>query len=132
MTSTDPTLSDSAEGHYAVTEANLLQATERKRLRALVAADIETADLLHANDFQLINPGGGALSKEEYLGEIASGNIHYHLWEPGSIAVRVQGQMAILRYQSQIEISVDGQTAPLRRYWPTDSYEKTDGRWQIV
>ena len=38
--------------------ADLLEATERTRLRALVEADIATADLLHADDYQLITPGG--------------------------------------------------------------------------
>jgi len=74
MTSTDSTINDNAEGHYAVTEADLLRATERNRLRALVEADMETAYQLHADDFQLINPAGGALSKEQYLGGIASGD----------------------------------------------------------
>ena len=132
MTSTDSTINDNAEGHYAVTEADLLRATERNRLRALVEADMETAYQLHADDFQLINPAGGALSKEQYLGGIASGDIQYHLWEPESIAVRVQGQIAILRYQAQLEISVNRQRAALRRFWHTDSYELRDGRWQVV
>ncbi len=131
MTNTKP-INESAEGNSSAAEADLLRATERKRLRALVEADMATAGALHADDFQLINPGGGALSKEQYLGGIASGDIHYHLWEPESIAVRVQGQMAILRYQAQLEISVNGQRAPLRRYWHTDSYELRDGRWQVV
>ena len=132
MTITDSTINDSAEGDYAVTAADLLRATERKRLRALIEADMETADALHADDFQLINPSGRSLSKEEYLGGIASGDIHYLLWEPESITVRLYGEMAILRYQAQLEISVRGQKAPLRRFWHTDSYKKSDGRWQVV
>jgi Domain of unknown function (DUF4440) len=54
-------------------EAERLRAIERERLHALITADIEAAEPLHADDFQLITPGGGALSKEEYLGGIASG-----------------------------------------------------------
>ncbi len=87
---------------------------------------------LHADDFQLINPYGIAFSKEQYLGGIASGEIHYLVWEPESIAVRQHGEMAILRYQAQLEIIVSGQKLPLRRFWHTDSYEKRDGRWQVV
>jgi hypothetical protein len=54
-------------------EAERLRAIERERLRALVTAAIETAERLHADDFQLITPGGGMLSKSKYLGGIASG-----------------------------------------------------------
>lgn len=57
--------------------ADQLRAAERERLRALVAADVEAAGRLHADDFQLINPLGGSLSKAEYLGAIASGEINY-------------------------------------------------------
>ncbi|HEU5326140.1 MAG TPA: nuclear transport factor 2 family protein, partial [Candidatus Limnocylindria bacterium] len=43
--------------------AALLEATERRRLRALVDADLPTADALHADDYELITPGGSSLSK---------------------------------------------------------------------
>lgn len=56
---------------------DLLRATERERLSALVSGDLERADRLHTRDFQLINPLGGSLSKEQYLGGIASGQIRY-------------------------------------------------------
>jgi len=40
--------------------------------------------------------------------------------------------MAILRYQAQMETSVNGQRAPLHRNWHTDFYELRGGRWQVV
>src|SRR5688572_2159904 len=82
-------------------DAELLRSTERERLRALVTRDVDRAGQLHADDFQLINPLGGALSKAQYLAGIRSGQIHYLYWEPGSIAVRVYGDVAVIRYQSQ-------------------------------
>jgi hypothetical protein len=36
-------------------DAELLRATERERLRALVSGDVERAGELHTEDFQLIN-----------------------------------------------------------------------------
>jgi hypothetical protein len=39
-------------------EAEVVRATERARLRALVDKDMEMANQLHADDFELINPGG--------------------------------------------------------------------------
>jgi hypothetical protein len=115
-------------------EAEHLRVTERARLRALVEANVDVARPLHADDFQLITPSGVALSKDEYLGRIASGYLDYRMWEPGVIAVRVQGRMALLRYHAHLDIVVGGHdvVGPLRRYWHTDSYEQRDGRWQVV
>lgn len=114
-------------------EADLIRTTERDRLHALVQADVALARQLHADDFQLINPLGASLSKDQYLGGIESGAIDYLTWEPDSpIDVRVHGEAAVIRYQAKLEIVVQGQHVPLQRYWHTDSYEKRDGRWQVV
>ena len=112
--------------------AEILRATERERLRALVTADVARARQLLAEDFQLINPLGGALSKEQYLGGIESGQIHYLFWEPDNIEVRVYGAIAVMRYQSQLEIVVLGRHIPRQRYWHTDLYEQRGGQWQVV
>ena len=93
---------------------------------------MEVARQLHADDFQLINPLGQSLSKEQYLGGIASGDLDYLVWEPESIEVRLYDQAAVIRYQSQLEIVVQGQKVPRQRYWHTDSYEKRNGHWQVV
>ena len=67
------------------TEADLIRATERERLRALVEANMEVVRQLHADDFQLINPLGQSLSKEQYLGGIASGDLDYLVWSPSRL-----------------------------------------------
>ncbi len=113
-------------------EADILRATERERLRALVAADVAQARQLHADDFQLINPLGGVLTKEQYLGGIGSGQLNYLFWEPDAIAVRLYGDAAVIRYQSQLEIVVQGRHIPGQRYWHTDLYERREGQWQVV
>jgi hypothetical protein len=109
-----------------------IRAIERARLRALVEADMETAKRLHADDFQLVTPGGRTYSKEEYLGGVESGDLNYAVFESVSeIAVRLHGQAAHIRYRSRIEIVFDGQT-DAGFFWHTDTYEKTNGQWQIV
>ena len=121
-----------AQGSRDRGEADILRETERERLRALVAADVTRARQLHADDFQLINPLGGVLSKDEYLGAIGSGVVNYLFWEADAIAVRVYGDVAIVRYQSQLEIVVQGNHIPRQRYWHTDVYERREGQWQVV
>jgi hypothetical protein len=115
-------------------EAERLRAIEREQLRSLVAADIGTADRLHHDDFQLITPGGGTLSKEEYLGGVASGEVRYRVFEAESgIDVRLSERMAALRYRSRLDIVFDGDHAGLRRYWHTDLYERDiAGNWRVV
>ena len=115
---------------YQVVER--LRSTERERLRVLVAGDVERAAQLHTEDFQLINPLGGALSKEQYLGGIGSGQIHYLYWEPESIAVRLYADVAVIRYRSELEIVVKGHHIPRQRYWHTDLYERHGTQWQVV
>ncbi|CAN5889797.1 hypothetical protein BH24GEM1_BH24GEM1_12950 [soil metagenome] len=113
-------------------DAELLRSTERERLRALVTGDVERAGKLHTEDFQLINPLGGALSKEEYLGGLSAGQIQYLYWEPEAIAVRVYGEVAVIRYRSQLEIVVQGRHIPRQRYWHTDLYERHGAQWRVV
>ncbi len=118
---------------FSPADADLIRTIERERLRALVDANVELARQLHADDFQLINPRGESISKEQYLGGIASGQINYLIWEPVSpIEVRGDGHSAAIRYQSQLEIIVQGQKVPRGHYWHTDTYEKLCGLWQVV
>jgi Domain of unknown function (DUF4440) len=122
---------EQAGSDRAATEDEIRE-VERRRLRALVDADVEAAEPLHAGDFQLVSPGGGVYSKQEYLRDVASGLVHYLVWEPTSeIAVRLHGSAADIRYRSHIEIIFDGQRLE-GSYWHTDTYEMNDDQWQVV
>ena len=113
-------------------EAELIRDTERARLRALVEGDMETAGRLHATEFQLITPIGMALSKNKYLGAIASGQIKYLAWEPGPIAVRYHHSHAVIRYRARLEVVFGGHKVAPGDYWHTDAYEHRDGQWMVV
>lgn len=105
---------------------------ERARLRALVARDRAVAADLHAADYELITPGGRALSRADYLDAIASGGLRYRRFEPVSdIRVRVHGDTAILRYRVAIEIDWEG-GGDQGEFWHTDFWERRAGRWQAV
>lgn len=130
LTVADPAYSQASSDSGAV--ADRIRTTERARLHALVEANLEVANQLHADDFQLINPRGGALTKEQYLGGIASGELDYLMWEADAIEVRVYGEAAVIRYQAHLEIVGGGQNAGRGRYWHIDVYEKRNGHWQVV
>lgn len=113
--------------------AETLRKIEISRLRALVDADMETAERLHAEDFQLITPGGVALSKAGYLSGVASGATDYILWEVDSpIEVRLFGGVAMIRYRSILHMVYHGDDLGPDKFWHTDSYEWRDSRWQVV
>ena len=113
--------------------ADSLRARERMRLRALVAGDTAVGSALHAEDFELVPPGGGAIGKREYLQAIASGTLDYVHWEPvGEIRVRTFGMGAVLRYQADIEAVYQGTVLARRRFWHLDVYERRGARWQVV
>lgn len=112
--------------------ADLIREIEHQRLRALVAAEIELANSLHSDDYQLITPDGQTISKEDYIGGIGSGALAYDVFEPASdIAVRFFGNAAAVRYQARIEVRFSNQRDG-GLFWHTDIYETRDGRWQAV
>jgi ketosteroid isomerase-like protein len=106
---------------------------ERRRLRTLVEVMPDEADALHADDFRIVTPSGHVWSKAEYLGGIASGEIDYRRFEPISeIDVMADGDLAVLRYRSAIEISVQGQEPGKLEAWHLDCYRRDDnGTWRI-
>lgn len=105
---------------------------ERARLRALVSADMIAVEPLHAPDFQLITPIGVTLSKAEYLGAVAGGQIKYLMWEPGDIAVRLYPASTLIRYRARLEVVFGGHKVPPGDYWHTDAYECRDQQWMVV
>ena len=108
-----------------------IEALERRRLHALVTVDMSVADL-HADDYQLITPAGAALSKEDYFGRIADGRLSYRRFEPRTaIIVRRYAEAAIVRYQCDIDVLVEGEEFSVIA-WHTDIYESRATGWQVV
>ena len=69
-------------------------------MRRLVAGGEEVTVTPHK---KIINPSGESLSREQYLGAMASSETDYLVWEPNAIGVRLSGEMALIRYSSQME-----------------------------
>ena len=115
------------------TEAERIRLIERERLRALVDSDLNTARRLHSDDFQLINPAGMPLTKQEYLSGIEAGQPDYVAWEAGDIAVKLRGDLAVIRYRD-VRFDVNSGGRPVHRgpMYHTNVYERREGRWQAV
>ena len=109
--------------------ATLVADLERRRLRALAGADTVTAGPLHADGYWLITPNGSEMTKEDYLGAIASGRLRYTVFEPVSeMAVLGDGPVVVVRYRARISFD-DG---PGFTCWHTDCYQLSDGSWQAA
>jgi len=114
-------------------EAEDIRAVQLERSAALLTSDMQVAESIHADDFQLITPLGALFSKAQYLGAVEAGIIRYTVMELDSpVDVRVHGDLALVRYRAQIEVEVQGQAYARAAYWFTDAYEKREGRWQIL
>lgn len=112
--------------------AHELADLERRRLRCLVEARTDEADGLHAPDFTVVTPSGGVWTKAQYLGGIADGSIDYRRFEPVTdIEVISDGDLAVLRYRSAIDIAVAGQEPGPLECWHLDCYERVDGAWRV-
>ena len=109
-----------------------LERLERQRLRSLVDGDLEVARTLHADDYELVTPGGQALTRVDYLDGIATGGLRYRRFEPvGPVRARVHGAAAIVRYRVYIDIDWNGGHDD-GEFWHTDYWELRDERWQAV
>jgi hypothetical protein len=125
-----------AVGHAQAAETGAgavdLAAIEQARLQALVDADVATAGSLMADDFELVNPGGAKLNRDDYLGAVEGGFIDFVVFEPSSpIIVDRSGNSAVLRFQVSFDLIVFG-TRLTHAGWVTELYELRKGRWQIV
>ena len=114
-------------------DAENIRQIERQRLRSLVDVDLETARRIHADDFQLINPAGAPLTKEEYLDALASGRLDYVAWEAGQIDVKAYGDAAVIRYRDdRFDVNSGSNVVHRGPMYHTNLYERRGGDWQIV
>jgi ketosteroid isomerase-like protein len=94
---------------------------------------MEAVERLHAEDYQLITPGGRAVSKAEYLDMVGSDGFRYIVFEPVSaLEVRLHDDVAIARYQARIEVRDADGDVDAGIFWHTDVWERRDDGWRAV
>jgi hypothetical protein len=115
-----------------MTDAEAFRKLERSRLQALVERNMDLARQLHAVDFQLITPTGHVYLRDQYLGEIETGQLKYLSWDPEQMEVRMRANVTLLRYRARLEVDSGRGQASTFHCWHTDSYELINGLWQVV
>ena len=124
---------DHSKGAGKSRQVERLRQTEKQRLQALVAADVAVAGRLIASDFELINPLGETLTREDILGGVSTGALDFLSDTVTSqIKVRRHGNTAVLRYRHTVDIVVAGIGHLTHPAWTTALYERRKGNWQIV
>ncbi|WP_239690526.1 nuclear transport factor 2 family protein [Loigolactobacillus backii] len=104
----------------------------RKHNRYMVAGDIDKLGALLADDFHLVHMTGMVQSKQKWLSEIQSGQMHYFSSTEDHIAVtELTAEHAVLVGQSQVDASIHGS----RNTWPLQlelHLNKVNGQWLIM
>jgi len=117
-----------------LTKQDELRSLEASRINSLVVRDMDTAERLHADVYELITPRGVALSRAEYLRSIASGELSYQRFEAVSEmqVLGGDGLIAVLRYKSAIDVD-SGSGVWSAICWHTDCYRRHPQMgWQAV
>lgn len=115
----------------AVDESDRLRELEMQRLAAVVTGDVEMLNELHAAGFVLCTPSGDIWSRRHYLDGLGDGSINYLRFEPVTpIEVVADVRLAVLRYRSEIEISVGGRSPGHLACWHLDVYQREGDAWR--
>ena len=105
--------------------------TDDARIRARAAGDTATLSRIYANDYSLITAEGIVRSKQDQLGELQSGTLHFAPLVPTERKVRLFGNVALVVSRDPAGIVRNGQQigGDLRM---VRVYVYRDGRWQLV
>ncbi len=114
------------------TPADELRGIESRRLTAILAGERVSLETLHAPDFLLCTPSGTVWSKRHYVDGLVDGTIRYTRFQPVTpLEVALDSRLAVIRYRSAIEISVDHAEPGALECWHLDVYECSDqGQWR--
>jgi Domain of unknown function (DUF4440) len=124
---------DHSKGAGKSGQVERLRQTEKKRLQALVDANVAVAGSLIASDYESINPLGELLTRSDLLGSVGSGALDFVSDTVTSqIRVRLHRDAATLRYRHTIEVQLTGVGHLTHPAWTTALYERRKGNWQIV
>ena len=100
-------------------------------LHRAVAGNADVLDALHAPGFLLCTPSGTVWTRQQYPDGLIDGTINYRRFEPVTpIEVVLDTHLAVLRYRSEIAISIN--SAPLGHLacWHLDVYQHDGVSWR--
>ena len=105
--------------------------TDDARIRARAAGDVATLSRIYADDYSLITAEGVVRNRQDQLGELKSGTLHFAPLVPIERKVRMFGDVALVVSRDPANIVRNGQQigGDLRM---VRVYVHRAGRWQLV
>ena len=99
-------------------------------IKALVRADRVTLDRIMADDFFMAYPMEGD-DKEQFIGDVASGDVKVEFLTRENVSVRIWGHTAILIGKDSVKWFYKGRDFS-GQYKVINVYALRDDRWQLV
>lgn len=113
------------------TRNDMVRALERRRINAMLAADLDALDeLLHAN-LLFGHTDGHADDKEAYLAKFRSGAVRYFDAEQRITDVRIIGEAALVRFYLKLRAVLAAGERRLSVVALT-IWVPQDGRWRMI
>lgn len=105
--------------------------TDDARIRARASGDVRTLNRIYADDYVLITAEGDVRSKQDQIGELKSGKLHFAPLVPVERKVRLFGDVALVVSRDPAGIVRNGQQigGDLRM---VRVYIHRAGRWELV
>lgn len=109
----------------------LLIAAHEKRLKALLASDLEGLKTVVGEDMVFVSSLGQISSRGDVFAGFNAGTMRIVRMDASDISVRVYGDIGILIYKADAKM-VHGETAVEGMTRSTTVYAFRDGGWQMI
>jgi ketosteroid isomerase-like protein len=114
-----------------VTPLNEVEALERARFKAWVAADTSAMRPMLGDDLVYCHSTGHCQNKEEIIAAIGSRATIYHSMDVIDMQPREIGGVVIINGKLNYRVETGGKMTEAQGVY-TDIYAKRNGRWQLV
>lgn len=104
---------------------------EKEFTAAVVKNDPEAIGRFVTDDWIIINPDGGIIDKERFLGVIKSGTLTHEMMQSDDMRVRVYGYSAVVTALTRTKGKFMGQEFTTHER-STDVFVRRDGQWRCV
>ena len=108
-------------------------AADDARVKALLAADYDTAEKLFADELTYVHSNGSLDTKQSYMQGLRAGNSRYAEMNMFDMSVRAYGETAVLSGKFTAKVIIGGgarEANLLSRVLMV--WVKRDGNWQLV
>jgi ketosteroid isomerase-like protein len=104
---------------------------EKEFSQAILKNDAEAVRRFLADDWIIVDPDGGIIDKERFLGVIKSGALTHEMMESDETRVRIYGNTAIVTALTTTKGKFSGQVFTTQER-ATDVFVKQDAQWHCA